>query len=68
MAQMIDQKPTFHGEAKVWDALHTFLPNDIVAYNNREISGREFDFCLFIESVGVLVIEVKGWIANKVTV
>ena len=68
MAQMIDQKPTFHGEAKVWDALHTFLPNNIVAYNNREISGREFDFCLFIESVGVLVIEVKGWIANKVTV
>lgn len=68
MAKMIDQKPTFHGEAKVWDALNSFLPNNIVVYNNREINGREFDYCLFIENVGALIIEVKGWLADKVSV
>lgn len=68
MAKMIDQKPTFHGEAKVWDALNLFLPNNIIVYNNREINGREFDYCLFIEDIGVLVIEVKGWLADKINV
>lgn len=68
MAKMIDQKPTFHGEAKVWNALSSFLPNNIVVYNNREINGREFDYCLFIENVGVLIIEVKGWLADKISV
>ena len=41
MAKMIDQKPSFHGEAKVWEALRTYLPGNIVVYNNREINGRE---------------------------
>lgn len=68
MAKMIDQKPTFHGEARVWEALNSFLPNNIIVYNNREINGREFDYCLFIENVGALIIEVKGWLADKVNV
>lgn len=68
MAKMIDEKPSYHGEAKVWDALQAFLPENIIAYNNREINGREFDYCLFIENIGVLVIEVKGWLADKINV
>lgn len=68
MAKMIDQKPSFHGEAKVWEALRTYLPGNIVVYNNREINGREFDCCLFIENVGALIIEVKGWLSNKIKV
>lgn len=68
MAKMIDQKPSFKGEAKVWEALRAYLPEDIVVYNNREINGREFDYCLFIENVGALIIEVKGWLSNKINV
>lgn len=68
MAKMIDQKPSFHGEAKVWEALEEYLPSNIVVYNNRELNGREFDFCLFIENVGVLIIEVKGWLSSKIDV
>lgn len=68
MAKMIDQKPTFHGEAKVWDVFNSYLPNNIIVYNNREINGREFDYCLFIENVGVLIVEVKGWLADKISV
>lgn len=68
MAAMVDAKPAYRGEAKVWEALERLLPHGIVAYNNREINGREYDFCLLIEDMGVLVIEVKGWRADKITV
>lgn len=59
MAKMIDQKPTLHGEAKLWSCLESYLPNDTIVYHNREVNGREFDFCLLMENYGVLVIEVK---------
>ena len=68
MAKMIDQRPSYHGEAKVWDSLSASLPNNIVVYNNREINGREFDYCLFIENIGVLIFEVKGWLSDKINV
>lgn len=68
MANMIDQKPSFHGEAKVWEKMNEYLPNDVIAYNNREINGREFDYCLFLEGKGALIIEVKGWLADKINV
>ena len=68
MAKMIDQRPSFHGEAKVWDKVKEYLPNDVIAYNNREINGREFDYCLFLEGMGALIIEVKGWLADKINV
>ena len=44
MAKMIDQKPTLHGEAKLWSCLESYLPNDTIVYHNREVNGREFDF------------------------
>ena len=68
MAKMVDVKPAFRGEAKVWESLERLLPDSVVVYNNREVNGREFDFCLLIEGVGILVIEVKGWLADKVLV
>ncbi len=68
MAKMIDNKPSYSGEAKVWEKLGEYLPNDVVVYNQREINGREYDFCIMVENVGVLIIEVKGWLANKICV
>ena len=68
MAKMIDARPSFRGEARVWEGLERLLPDSVVVYNNREVNGREFDFCLLIEGVGILVIEVKGWLADKVIV
>ena len=68
MAKMIDARPSFRGEARVWESLERLLPDSVVVYNNREVNGREFDFCLLIEGVGILVIEVKGWLADKVLV
>lgn len=68
MALMMDNKPNeYKGEAIVWDKLSSFLPNDVVVYNHREIvDDREFDFALLIENVGIMVIEVKGWQAQYI--
>lgn len=40
----------------------------MVVYNQREINGREYDFCIMAESLGVIVVEVKGWVADKIDV
>ena len=62
MATMKDNMPTtLEGEQKVWQCIKENLPEDIVCYFNREVKGREFDFCLLIKDVGFMIIEVKGW-------
>lgn len=59
---MKDKQPdTYEGEKKVWQCINDNLPEDIVCYYNREVKGREFDFCLLIKNVGFMIIEVKGW-------
>lgn len=68
MAKMIDEKPSFKGEGKVWNKLSEYLPSDMVVYNQREINGREYDFCVMAENLGIVVIEVKGWLAEKIIV
>ena len=62
MATMKDKQPdTYEGEKKVWQCIKDNLPDDIVCYYNREVKGREFDFCLLVKDVGFMIIEVKGW-------
>ena len=59
---MKDKMPTeFEGEKKVWQCIKENLPEDIVCYYNREVKGREYDFCLLIKDIGFMIIEVKGW-------
>lgn len=36
MAKMIDDKPSFHGEAKTWESFQKLLPMETIVYNNRE--------------------------------
>lgn len=33
---------------------------------NREINGREFDFCILMKNVGLIIVEVKGWLADSI--
>lgn len=68
MATMIDQRPSYHGEAMLWDKLKEYLPSHDVVYNNREINGREFDACVLLGNSGILIIEVKGWRSEFITV
>lgn len=62
MAIMMDVKDeTYKGEQKVYECIEANLPEEIVCYYNREVNGKQFDYCLLIEHMGMLVIEVKGW-------
>jgi len=62
MAQMKNSRPAeYMGEIKVWDCIEKNLPKEVICYYNREINGQEFDFCLLIEDLGLVIIEVKGW-------
>lgn len=67
---MIDKKDeTYQGEKKVYECIEQNLPEDVICYYNREILGKQFDFCLLMEHMGMLVIEVKGWnISNIIKV
>lgn len=66
MAMMIDKKPEYKGEGKLWDSLSDNLPGEAIVYNGREVNGREFDFCVLMKNIGMIVIEVKGWIADSI--
>lgn len=66
MAMMIDKKPEYKGEGKVWENLSENLPGEAIVYNGREVNGREFDFCVLMKNIGMIVIEVKGWIADSI--
>lgn len=37
------------------------LPDEVVVYNHRRKHGREFDFCILMKDIGLIIIEVKGW-------
>lgn len=58
---MIDKKPKYFGEAQVWESFAQNLPDEAVVYNHREVNGREFDFCILMKDIGLIIIEVKGW-------
>ncbi len=66
MAMMIDKKPEYKGEGKVWESLSDNLPREAIVYNSREVNGREFDFCILMKNIGIIIIEVKGWLADSI--
>ena len=67
MAIIKDIKNTkYAGESYVYDCIKENLPDDVVCYYNREVEGKQFDFCLLIENMGVVIIEVKGWKPNHI--
>ena len=66
MAMMIDKKPEYKGEGKVWESLSDNLPEGAIVYNGREVNGREFDFCILMKNVGMIIIEVKVWMADSI--
>ena len=63
MAEMIpDRLPSgaSAGERKVF-ALLQQLPDEVIAYYEPVVADRYPDFIVIIPSVGLLIIEVKGW-------
>ena len=67
MAKILDKKSDkYAGEAKVFDCLEKNLPDSIIGYYNREVNGHEFDFCILVKNLGLMIIEVKGWNAEHI--
>lgn len=61
MAVMIDAVPANIGEKLVHQKVKDNLSDSIIVYHNRELKGKEYDFCLLVPNQGLLIIEVKGW-------
>ena len=53
------------GERRVF-ALLQQLPDDVIVYYEPVVADRYPDFIVIIPSVGLLVIEVKGWYPNHI--
>lgn len=68
MAIIIDNEPEYKGEKKVRQSIADFFSDDCVIYNNREVNGREYDICLLVKDMCVFIVEVKGWLADKIKV
>lgn len=68
MAIVVDYESEYKGERKVRDAIAEHFSDDVVVYNNREVNGREYDICLLVKDVCVFIVEVKGWLADKINV
>ena len=68
MAIIVDNESEYKGERKVRQAIADFFSDDVVVYNNREVNGREYDICLLVKDVCVFIVEVKGWLSDKIKV
>ena len=68
MAIVVDHESEYKGEQKVRDAIAEHFSDEVVIYNNREVNGREYDICLLVKDICVFIIEVKGWLADKIKV
>ncbi len=68
MAEMIpDRLPSgaSAGEKKVF-ALLQQLPDDVIVYYEPVVAHRYPDFIVILPSIGLLVVEVKGWYPNAI--
>lgn len=69
MAIMVDPNLSeYEGERLVWNSLNENFPDSAVVYFNREVEGRIYDYCVLLENMGILVIEVKGWLPDGIKV
>lgn len=67
MAIIKDVKNTkYAGESLVYDCIKDNLPDNVICYYNREVEGKQFDYCLLIEGMGIFLIEVKGWTPDNI--
>lgn len=54
------------GENVVWQKFSEFLPDDFVSFHNYHLGLKESDVILLVPNLGVLVIEIKGFMAKNI--
>ena len=55
------------GEKVFIDKAQEYLDDTNIIYWNRQIFGREFDVCILMPGKGILVVELKGWREENIT-
>lgn len=60
---MVPKEPQFknNAEKRVFELLNDYLRDNTVVYYNKEVNGLQFDFCVLMPDMAILIIEVKGW-------
>ena len=54
------------GEDIVCQSLANAFDDSHIIYKNREVFGREFDVCILLPNIGIIVFEVKGWTESTI--
>jgi len=68
LARLVDQVTNCsEGERLFLSVTQRCLDDTYIVYHNRTLCGREFDVCILLPSIGILVVEVKGWHASSVS-
>lgn len=57
---------SFKGEQFVWDKFNEFLPDNFISYHNYAVGLKEADVVLLCPDKGVLIIEIKGFLAKNI--
>ena len=67
MAYILPSEPDFNNNAErlTYECLKK-LPDDYVVYFNYVIDDRQFDFGIIVPGKGMVIIEVKGWKAERI--
>ncbi len=68
MALLFPERPIFKEKTEeiVFNYLKNNLPDNYIGYYNYYIGINEFDICLLVPYRGILIIEIKSWIARKI--
>lgn len=56
----------YKGEKFVWEQFNKFLPSDYVSYHGYAIDLKETDVILLCPNKGVLILEIKGYLAKNI--
>ena len=56
----------FKGEQFVWNKFNEFLPSNFISYHNYAIGLKEADVVLLCPDKGILIIEIKGYLAKNI--
>lgn len=50
-----------YGEKLFIEKSIEYLDDSYIIYWNRQVFGKEFDICILMPNIGILVVELKGW-------
>lgn len=59
-------KGNSEGENIIWQKFRDFLPADFVSFHNYYLGLKQADVILFVPKRGILIIEIKGFLAKNI--